>query len=375
MTADALEQAPWNAPAADRALAEGVAKGVAPGFVAAVWDRREPGKFRATALGLRRSDPSPQPMQIGTIFDLASVTKIFTTATLAARLVERGWIDWTTPLQALLPDWPTKDIRLSHLLSHTAGLPWWKPLWEDLRARFSPAPLWSITVEERQREMRRLVTTTAPEARPGERAVYSDLTFLLLGFALEELLGIPLDQAVERHVWSPLGIAGASYRRVERDVEAGRDKNCAATERCPWRGGVLQGQVQDDNCWAMGGYGGHAGAFGRAADLMVFASEWLQGRVVGRETRSAAWSRVSTPAGCGRTLGWDTPTDGGSTGGAFSSASVGHLGFTGTSLWLDPEAGVAVALLSNRVHPSRENQLIREYRAEFHRAIRQDLLN
>lgn len=368
---DALPMDEAEFPRTRACLRAGVDEGVAPGFVAAVWTDREPGAMRVHAEGARRLMPGYLPMFADTVFDLASVTKVMGTATLAARLVDRGWIDWSTPLSALLPGWTHREVRLSHLLSHTAGLIWWEAYWERLRARFAPRPVWSVPVAERQAAMRELVLAARPEARPGERAVYSDLSFLLLGFALEEVTGLPLDEAVRRHVWQPMGLPRAHYHRITRDLEADRRLEVAATEDCPWRGGVLQGQVHDDNCWAMGGYGGHAGAFGTAEDVLRFARALLEG-FLSPATLAAAWGRV--PGAGGRTLGWDSPSaEGSSAGRHFPAASAGHLGFTGTSLWIDPVNRVAVTLLSNRVHPSRENVAIKAFRPRLHDALREDL--
>lgn len=361
-------------PRTHQVLNEALAEGVAPGFVAALWDARRPEQYRVAAWGKRRLIPSEQPMLEDTVFDLASVSKVFGTATLAAVLVERGWIGWETPVRAFLPEFLSGEIHLGHLLSHTSGLPWWKPLWQEMRAHFGDAPgLIRAGVAARQAEMRRRVLAIAPEVAPETQAVYSDISFLVLGYALEEATQMPLDRAVRELVWKPMGIRGAFYRKVNRGVEKGRLEHVAATESCPWRGGVLQGQVHDDNCWSMGGVAGHAGAFGRAEDVMTFAAG-LMGGFLSRRTLERAWRRVPRPVDCSRTLGWDTPS--GETPSAsrkFSPRSVGHLGFTGTSLWMDPEAGMAVTLLSNRVHPTRENEKIRALRPRFHEAIRFDL--
>lgn len=312
-------------------------------------------------------------MQVDTVFDLASVTKVFATATLAAVLVERGWIRWDQPIRSIFPEHPSRGITLAHLLSHTSGLPWWAPYWERIRARFEPSPLYEVPFAERQAEMRRLVLATAPEHAPGERAVYSDVSFLLLGFALEEIVGMPLDRAVRELVWEPMGVEGAFYRRVTRSPETDRQGFVAATEDSAWRGGVLQGQVHDDNCWSMGGVAAHAGAFAAVRDVLHFAQRLLGGFLSPRILR-AAWSRVPSPPGCERTLGWDTPSgDNPSASRLSSPGTVGHLGFTGTSLWIDPKAGLAVTLLTNRVHPTRDNVRIRDFRPRFHEALRWDI--
>lgn len=378
-----LELEPANFGAVLELMREGVSQGVAPGMVAGLWHARDPDTIRVAAVGKRRVFPYelPElPMLPETVFDLASLTKIMATSSLAATLVDRHWITWDTLLGAILPraNWP--GVRLRHLLSHTAGFVAWAPLWERLRDRFADMPLQHVPVADRQRAMRELVFEIAPDVKPGTQAVYSDISFLLLGFALEEVTGLPLDQAVQRFVWHPMGLETAFFRHVVDEPVRGRREEIAATEESPWRGGLLQGQVHDDNCWAMGGYGGHAGAFGTVRDVLQFARvlypAWpLRGSAgasgfLSRETLRAAWTPVTEPKGCSRTLGWDMPSgDEPAAGRFFSSSSVGHLGYTGTSLWIDPEAGLAVTLLTNRVHPTRENMLIRAFRPKFHDAL------
>lgn len=350
----------------------GLKEGVSPGIIGGVWNIRKPDQFQVLCSGQRRKIPFEQALLPETVFDLASLTKVMATATLTALLVDRRWLKWETPLHAILPQFASKEVTLSHLLSHTAGFVAWKPLWESLRAKFQPRDLSSVSIEYRQAAMRDLVLKIEPEVAPGERCVYSDISFLLLGFALEEVTQMPLDRAVQEWVWKPLGLKSMFFRRVNRSIEATRFESVAATENCPWRGGVLQGQVHDDNCWAMGGYGGHAGAFGKIRDIFHFVRGLMVDHFLSPSTLEYCWA----PTKFGRTLGgWDLPSEkGSSTGQFFSKRSVGHLGFTGTSLWIDRDAGLAVALLTNRVHPSRENVLIREFRPRFHDAVRKDLV-
>jgi CubicO group peptidase (beta-lactamase class C family) len=374
------ELAPLEFPRTHAALREGIAAGLSPGFVAGLWQLKDRRHAHVAAVGNRRAIPSAEPMLPDTTFDLASVSKVFGTAALAATLVERKWIQWNAPLKCFLPEFPTDDVLLSHLLSHTAGLSWWEPYWQKLRERFGD-PLWRAPIADRQREMRRLMCAAPREARPGERAVYSDPSFMLLGFALEEATSMPLDSAIRDLVWSQMGIEmgegkGAFYRRIDNSPENARLDFVAATEKDSWRGGLLQGQVHDDNCWAMGGYAGHAGAFGRAQDVLQFAARLVMGHF-SRETLGAMWTRVPQPSGCERTLGWDTPSGAEpSAGRFFSPRSVGHLGYTGTSIWIDPEASLAVTLLGTRVHPDRNEERIqafRKFRPRFHDALREDL--
>ncbi|HTL12229.1 MAG TPA: serine hydrolase domain-containing protein [Bdellovibrionota bacterium] len=363
-----------------RALDALVAEGAAPGAVMGLWEAREPGVCRLAAVGSRRIVPSAQPMEERTPFDLASLTKVLATALLTARSVERGLLSWDTPVQSVLPQFSSgSGIRIRHLLSHTSGQPAWKPFYETIRDRLGEGAtgtrgLEKVSIARRQSLMRELVLAVEPEAKPGAKAVYSDLAFLTLGFVLEEIWKMPLDRAVEHGVWNPLG-ADLRFFRVDRGVEAGRRPEYAATEDCPWRGGVLQGQVHDDNCWSAGGYGGHAGAFGDAAAVLTVAAGLHEGAFLSHSALSRMWTRVDEPPGCERTYGWDTPSgDMPSCGRHFSpTATVGHLGFTGTSLWIDLRAGIAVTLLSNRVHPTRENERFKPWRPRVHDALREDL--
>ena len=356
------------------ALAAGVAEGVAPGFAVGVWEALAPTEFRFATAGVLRTHPERgQPVALDTVYDLSSLTKVLGTAALVARLVDRGWLRFTDPLRAFLPEFGDGRVTLAHLLAHTSGLPAWAPLWERMRARAGARSLESIPVRLRQRWMRELVLAIGPERELETSAVYSDLSFLLLGFALENLLGQSLDRAIRHHAWEPMGLtAERLFRRVPGRLAVTLDR-VAPTENSPWRARVVHGQVHDDNCWTMGGYGGHAGAFGDLAGVLGFARGLFSG-FLSAETRAAIWTRVARPAGCSRTLGWDTlsgPTPSASE--LFSSASVGHLGFTGPSLWIDPPARLAIAVLCNRVHPSRENILHKVFRPGVHRALRLDL--
>jgi CubicO group peptidase (beta-lactamase class C family) len=372
-------------PQAREVLRAGLAEGVYPGCVAGVWSRKDPDVFHFGWGGVRRlriKGLTTQPMERDTLFDLASVSKVFATGALAMALVERGWITWETPVRAILADFRHPGITLGDLAAHTSGLPDWYPFFSRMREIFQTAELERIAVDERQSVMRDIVMEVDLERAPRTKAVYSDVGFLVLGFALEEVTGLPLDLAVERLVWRPMGLyedpthgktRGPFYHRTIEPAFRDRDETVAATEDCPWRRGVLQGQVHDDNCWSMGGYGGHAGAFGNARTLLRFGRKLLDGYFSPAVTRQA-WTRVPVPEGCDRTFGWDTPS--GETpalGKIFSGHSVGHLGYTGTSFWIDPVNQVVVTLLTNRVHPTRENTKIKPFRGRFHDALAKDL--
>lgn len=378
-------------PRARTVFAEGLRDGVFPGGVVGVWSRRDPDRFHFGWGGQRRlrlKGLSALPMERDTVFDLASVTKVFATSALALALIERRWMTWDTPVRAILPDFRHDGITLRELAAHTSGLPAWAPFFQGMREAFGTDELERIAVEERQSLMRELVVDVELARAPRTKAVYSDVGFLLLGFALEEVTGMPLDRAVERLVWRPMGlyedadgarVRGPFYVRTVEPAFRGRDESVAATEDCPWRRAILQGQVHDDNCWAMGGYAGHAGAFADARTLLRFGRALLgPGRASGgffsREVTREAWTRVSAPENCERTPGWDTPSGASpALGKIFSANSVGHNGFTGTTFWVDPENEVVVTLLTNRVHPTRENPRMQPFRGRFNDALARDL--
>jgi serine-type D-Ala-D-Ala carboxypeptidase len=369
-------------PKARAVLEKGLADEVFPGVVAGVWSARDPDVFQFGWGGSRRlkvKGLTALPMEKDTVFDLASVTKVFGTGALAMAFIERGWLTWDTSVRAILPNFRFPGITVRDLASHTSGLPAWMPFFERMREYFGTDELERISVGERQTLMRDLVYAVDLERLPRTKAVYSDVGFLLLGFCLEEIAGLPLDRAVERFAWRPMGLfegpgRGPYYHRTVEPAFHDRNESVAATEDCPWRKGVIQGQVHDDNTWAMGGYAGHAGAFSDARTVLRFGKKLLEGHF-SKGVMSEAWTRVDEPKDCDRTPGWDTPS--GNTpalGKIFSDRSVGHLGFTGTSLWIDPVKEVVVTLLSNRVHPTRNNPRMRLFRPSFHQALGEDLI-
>ena len=217
---------------------------------------------------------------------------------------------------------------------------------------------------------------------PGTKSLYSDLGLFLLGEVLERVAGEALDVVAQRRVLGPLGMKDTLYRPGPELTP-----RIAPTENDPWRGRVLRGEVHDENAFALGGIAPHAGLFGTAPDLARFAQMILSGgvfegrRIVSRETVER-FTRLAGVPGSTRALGWDTPTNGttarssspgtpgySSAGTLFSARSFGHTGFTGTSLWIDPERGLFVILLTNRVHPSRQNDAIRQVRADVADAV------
>jgi CubicO group peptidase (beta-lactamase class C family) len=308
-----------------------------------------------------------------TLFDLASVSKSVVACALL-RLVGRAEVDLQAPLGALLPEargTRSEDVPLELFLAHRAGLDAHRSLFAPLfngRA-VNRAEALGIAADARRRDC------AGPVPADGFAPIYSDLGYLLLGAVIEHATGTPLDAVVEREINAPLGLALGSARQllVRRP---GFAHVVAPTEVVRARGGLLRGIVHDENSWALSGHAasGHAGLFGTVGDVLGFASALL-GALAGRSDwlgKGALWTMVKPRAGGSLRAGFDgkSPGPGASSAGALSGPDTfGHLGFTGTSLWCDPGAGVASVLLTNRVHPTRDNPSIRVARPLVHDAL------
>ncbi len=286
--------------------------------------------------------PGSAPVTDSTLFDLASVTKVVATTTAAMILEEEGRLDIERTVASYLPeltDSTKQGITVRMLLTHRGGLEAFAPLYRQYRGR--------------QQYLEQINARPLRHA-PGTQTVYSDWDLILLQLVIERITGQELDAFVRDRIVAPLGMRETGFRpAVPRD-------RIAATERDTARGGLIWGEVHDPNAWAMGGVAGHAGLFGSARDLAVFAQMLLNGGEYGsvRILRPQTIARWTAPqvAGSSRALGWDTPSGESSAGHFFSTRSFGHTGYTGTSLWMDPERGLFVILLTTRVNPTAENQ-------------------
>jgi CubicO group peptidase (beta-lactamase class C family) len=358
------------------AMTDAVANAVFPGGVLLVDVAGEIVFFEA--FGFATSVPRAESMSTDTVFDLASLTKPLVTAALTLCLVAERRCALDDPVGAYLPPWtegPKARATLRHLLTHTAGLPDWRPLYERLEPALVAAP-------SGKRRITELAEREPLLSEPGAESRYSDLGFLLLGAVLERIGGHPLDQAARERLFTPLGLSSVGYLPVGnadgRAWVAGL--RVAATERCPWRGRVLRGEVHDENAYAMGGVSGHAGLFGDALAVRALVRAWRDA-ALGRSTSWPAdlttWF-VTRQRDLGQgtwALGWTVPTPPSTSGRFFSPRAYGHLGFTGTSVWVDPDRDLTVVLLTNRVHPTRENHGIASFRPSIHDAIYQWLFD
>jgi CubicO group peptidase (beta-lactamase class C family) len=328
----------------------------------------------------------PRPVDPATIYDLASLTKVVGLTTACMLLVDEGKLDLNAPVRAYLPEFQGTDkerVTIRHLLTHSSGLPAWRPLFKEAATEAAALVL---------------VDTTPLVRAPGDSFIYSDLGAITLARVVERIAGERLDRYLARRVFEPLGMTATRYLPPQRWRAriAPTENDTVFSQR------MLHGEVHDENAGRLGGVSGHAGLFSNAPDLARFAA-WLLDLWHRRSiTVQPAWGpvgdahsgdsprarlagnvpplprgqlalpaprgevirdftrRQGVPPGSTRALGWDTPSDSGytSAGAKLSRRSFGHTGFTGTSIWIDPEQDLFIILLTNRVHPTRENTRI-----------------
>ncbi|MFO0072219.1 MAG: serine hydrolase domain-containing protein, partial [Gemmatimonas sp.] len=335
-------------------LERAVAEGAFPGGYAVVGTRE--GIVAEYGAGRLDSADAARPTA-QTVWDLASLTKVVGTTSAVMQLVANGAIALDAPVVRYLPEWTAPGatgVTVRHLLSHHAGLPAWRALYKEAE---SPEEAW------------RLVLATPLDTVPGVRFVYSDLGFILLGRLVERLSGERLAAYGPRHVFGPAGMPDTRYL-----PPASWRARTAPTEQDPWRQRKLRGEVHDENAARLGGASGHAGLFSTATDLARFARLYLNGgRLDGRQvldsTAIRQFTTVQNPSVSQRALGWETPTGRNSAGRRMSARAFGHTGFTGTSLWVDPERNLFVILLTNRVNPTRQNTRIGAVRSQLADAV------
>lgn len=325
------------------------------------------------ALGRFTYEDESRAVTPDTVFDVASLTKVVATTAAAMLLYQRRQLDLDTPLGDLLPgfivgrssDEHARSVTLRHLLAHSSGLPGYVPLFQTVD---SPAALF------------RALLQLPIQTEPGMRAEYSDPGFILLGKGLEVLTHEYLAPWLRRELFHPLGLDSTGFCPPAEL----RPAIPPTEEDTTFRRRRIQGEVQDEHAWLLHGAAGHAGLFSNVPDLLRFSRAILSGLHLrngasDRETpfHSATievFAQRHPPARSTRALGWDTPSVDSSAGSHFSQHSIGHLGYSGCSLWIDLDASIAVVLLTNRTWPDRSSQLIRQIRPSFHNAVREALL-
>ena len=339
------------------------------------------------AFGQFTFDAESPPVTAATLFDIASVTKVAATTAMAMLLYQHGLLDLDAPVGSIVPEFLSpsavkpdprrRAVTIEMLLAHSSGL--------QAHEKFY------LTTSTRE-ELLTAVYSAPLTTDPGTRTEYSDLGFILLGVLLEHLAGEPLDAFCQRKIFGPLGMISTTFnlrsalRQMtpptaderpwgtgtlvsEQAVAHPPLSGSPLAARSTFRGRIIQGEVQDENASVFGGVAGHAGLFSTAEDLSRFARALLAATPFRPATIALFTRRKSSPPGTSRALGWDTPSAPSQSGKYFSPLSFGHLGFTGTSLWIDPERELSVTLLTNRTWPDCSNSLIRAVRPQVHDRI------
>ncbi len=337
----------------ETAIDRSIKKGELPGAVL----RAKKGELEYNfAFGSAVLSPQRLEVRANTIYDVASLTKVMATASALMLLISDGKVSLDQPVAEHLPPFGERDkdrITVRHLLTHSAGLRPWKAFYEELRDKERKKGEVLCGTPQGKEAILHKIYRSALVHDPGEAAVYGDLDFIVLGELVEVLAGEALDSFCDRRIYQPLGMTDTHFNRLPFESDASR---YAATEQCSWRDKILWGEVHDPNAWAMGGVAGHAGLFSTADDVMKFAQEVLaadrgESGIFDATLAQEFFRRQDLQPDSDWALGWDTPTPGQSTSGQyFSPRSIGHTGFTGTSIWIDLDTTMTVVLLTNRVH-------------------------
>ena len=339
-----------------------IADSAFPGATLAVGYR---GKVSYHAFGKLSYDKDSPATKIDTMYDLASLTKVVVTTTLVEKLVEGDFaypLSLDAPIERFLPEWTSgpqlewrHKVTVRHLMTHTSGLPPFKEYWRTSKGREDT--LGRIFVEPLEYE-------------PGTKMIYSDLGIILMAEIIQRLTGKPLDGLANEVIFGPLGMKDTMYNPSKKLWP-----EIAPTELdSQLRHRLVQGEVHDENAYTIGGVSGHAGVFSTSPDLAALCQMFLNGGVYAhhRVVKRATIAEFTVPQALAkntRTLGWVVPTEGSSSGHYFSAHSYGHTGFTGTTIWIDPDRQLFVVLLTNRVNPTRENMKIAAVRPAVHDAI------
>ena len=341
-------------------MSDGVRGGVFPGAVLLCG---RPGKILFhKGFGVANLETG-LPVGFDSVFDLASLTKPLATALAMVILIQDGHLALETPLGQILPETngtAKADITLDMLLRHTSGLAAHRKFYEADLGEDCP-----------RRALRSLLVDDPLENNPGDVQLYSDLGYMFLSWVIETTSGKRLDFFVQENLYKPLGVDTLFFRDLSSGETFPPLDRIVATQACPWRKKTLVGEVEDENAWAAGGIEGHAGLFGDALSVAALCEEVLlslKGKQ-GLFTPGLIETFLSPRPGQSMVAGFDTPAkENSSAGKRFGPGAFGHLGYTGTSFWVDPETELIVILLTNRVHPSRANLKIREFRPKIHDA-------
>jgi CubicO group peptidase (beta-lactamase class C family) len=383
-------------------LAAGIDEDVFPGAVLLVGRKGEVIFEEAVGVLSKIEGASRVATRSETVFDIASLTQPVVTAALVMILLEKGKLNLDDKVARYVPGFGTfskSDITLRHLLEHSSGLVHWHPFYEEIVALSASSRMGILASSTAKDYVYQQISRFPLKNKAGALQIFSDIGYIILGQVVERLFGAPLNKIASKLLFQPLGMTSSSFidlPMVKRGALEAVPDIVAPTEACPWRKRVLVAEVHDDNAWAMGGISGHAGCFSTARDIHNFASSLLaayhgQSSFVARKTVRTFWYPWVEPYGEASLveasirehfqdkgnkwrLGWEGPNeDNGMNSSGLSPFAVGHSGFTGCSLWIEPELGLDMVLMTNRVHPTRNNKKIMEYRPKLHATILQAL--
>ena len=336
-------------------LEDAIVRRVFPAASAAVTHRGR--LVMLKAMGRSTYEKNSPVVNAECIFDLASVSKVVATTSIAMILYERGLLDLNTPLVGIVPEFNGADprrreITIRQLLAHSSGLPAYEKFF--------------LRVHSKDELLREAFAVPLKNA-PGTHAEYSDVGFIILGVALERIAGESLDRFCQREVFGPLGLSHTTYN----PPSSWKSRIPPTADDQTFRHRIIQGEVYDENASVLGGVAPHAGVFSTASEVASFAHAMLSGGspILRPETVALFTRREASPSGTSRALGWDTPSSPSQSGKYFSPSSFGHLGYTGTSLWIDAERQISITLLTNRTWPDSSNQAIKQVRPKFHDAV------
>ena len=367
----------------EAAFAEAVEKGAIPGATIVV--RKGVDIAYEGAFGFRSIVPERSPMRLETVFDLSSLTKPLATTVAVMMLTRDAKMRLDDRLTRFFHNFGVHGkghVTFRHLLAHSSGLAAWRPVYQQIAEVERSGKVNFMASRGAKEFVYEEIHREKPEAPAGSKTIYSDLNFMLLGEAVEQVSGVGLNRFCRDKIFRPLELRATDFidislvrtRRLEPVPEM-----FAPTAVCPLRKRLLVGEVDDENAFAMGGVSGHAGLFAPVKEVDRIAAELLAsyaGRsdFIPQKIVQQFWSRDGAVRGSTWALGWDSPSaEYSSSGHHFSAAAVGHLGFTGTSIWIEPSRGIAISLLTNRVHPRRDNQAIRDFRPKIHDLIMEAL--
>jgi serine-type D-Ala-D-Ala carboxypeptidase len=367
----------------EQAFTEAVQREVIPGATIVV---RQGSKIAFEgAFGYRALQPERSPMRLDTVFDLSSLTKPLATTIAIMMLVRDAKLRLDERVTRFFHNFGVhgkSHVTFRQLLAHCSGLTAWRPYYQQIATVEKSGKVNFMASRGAKEFVYDEIHRERPEYPPGSKTLYSDLNFMLLGEVVEQVTGVVLNRFCRDKIFRPLELRATDFIDISqnrtRRLEPVREM-FAPTSFCPLRKRWLIGEVDDENAYAMGGVAGHAGLFAPVKEVDRLAHELLRcykgkSDLIPQRIVREFWSRDKAVTGSTWALGWDSPSaEYSSSGRHFSPAAIGHLGFTGTSIWIEPEREIVVSLLTNRVHPRRDNQAIRELRPRIHDLVMQVL--